>query len=183
MGSLLFQGAFATGLQEDEAQSTVEPIRTDGTEAELSTAPEWNMSETDDSGQLIGLSPRVVGSHTEGKEHFAPDISEYDTARIGNDNLDNQVASSGTAAAREVAGQSGHGPVLLTEGIEPLNPAQRYGNDYFVVPQMGANELSGEFMEPVSNDHWLQAVAQSNANDNSRAAFRSTQYAHFFGGK
>jgi len=186
MGSLLFQGNFATGLDEPEAAAQVEPIRNDNSDAELASPPEWNSAESDDSGQLIGLSPRVVGSYTEYSgqqvDHSAPDISDYATARDGNQEIDNQVASSGTAAAREMAGQYGHGPITTEIGIEPLNPAQQYGNDYFKVPDPGANYLSGEYMQPMENDNWVQQVAQLNANSNSRAAFRSTQYASFFGG-
>lgn len=186
MGSLLFQGAFATGLDENEAQSTVEPVRNDPASAELESSPEWNTVESDDSGELVGLSPRMVQSETEfnAKEedrHAGGDIPDYRTALEGNHDINAQVASSGSAAARESAGQAGHGPIATIIGIEPLNPAQRYGNDYFVVPSMGANELAGEYMQPPQNDNWLQAVAQDRANQNSRVAYRSTQYSSYFG--
>lgn len=184
MASLLFQGSFATGLDETEAQSTVEPIRTDGSDASAASAPEWNTVESDDSGELVGLSPRVVAPKTENKEHFTPStIGAYDPPREGIHALNDQVASSGTAAGREMAGQFGHGPILETDGIEPLNPAQRYGNDYFTVPDMGANELAGEYMQPPQGDNWVQQVAQAQANENARVAYRSTQYANFFGSK
>lgn len=181
MSSLLFQGAFATGLDENEAQSTIEPIRSDSSEAEAEKAPEFNLAESDDSGQLVGLSPRVVGSATEYPEKSTPDIPLYVAARDGNDNLDAQVASSGTAAAREMAGQRGHGTMQYAEGIEPLNPAQVYGNDYFKVPDPGIQAPAGLYMTPQEGDNWTQAVAQATAAKNSRDAFRSTQYANFFG--
>lgn len=184
MNPLLYNGHYATGLSEDEAQSTVEPVRTDGSEAELVSAPEWNAVEADDSGQLIGLSPRVVGSHTTGKEKSAPvavTLGTYDGPRYGNDSIDSQVASSGTAAAREAAGQRGPGTILKEEGIEPLNPAQVYGNDYFLRDSLSANEGSGSYMTPQEGDNWAQQVAQSQAQNASRKAYLSTQYDAFFG--
>lgn len=182
MSSLLFQGHFATGLEESEAQSTVEPIRTDNSEAEAEAAPEFNMAESDDSGQLIGLSPRVVGSATEYPEKSTPDIPLY--SQNHNEIIDNQVASSGTAAAREAAGQRGHGTMQYAEGIEPLNPAQVYGNDYFKVPDPGIQSQAGLYMTPGDNgNNWPSAVAQAAAVKASRDAFRSTQYANFFGDK
>ena len=185
MSSLLFQGGYATGLQEDEAQSTIEPIRTDPEEATLESPPEWNAIESDDSGELIGLSLCVVGSDTQDPIKSPPVgivMGTYATARDGNDSVDNQVASSGTAAEREQAGQFGHGTMQTEIGIEPLNPAQHYGNDYFSVPDPGVNYLGGEYMSPAENDNWAQAVAQSQAQTASRQAFRSTQYEAFFGG-
>ena len=182
MNPLLFQGAYATGLSENEAQSTLEPLRTDNAEAEQDAPPEWNAIDSDDSGQLIGLSPREQGTFTEAPIKTPPDIAEYSTARIGNDDVDSQVASSGTAAARELAGQRGHGTMQTEIGIEPLNPAQEYGNDYFKVPDPGANSGGGLYMTPPENDNWPQAVAQSQAATASRQAFRSTQYADFFKG-
>jgi hypothetical protein len=185
MSSLLFQGGFATGLDESEAQSTIEPIRTDPSEAEEASPPEWNATSSDDSGQLIGLSPRPVGSFTEAPVKAPPVglvMGTYDRAKDGNDGIDRQVASSGTAAARESAGQFGHGTIQTEIGIEPLNPAQEYGNDYFSVPDPGANYAGGAYMTPPETDNWTQAVAQSRAQVNARQAFRSTQYGEYFGG-
>jgi len=185
MGSLLFQGAFATGLSENEAQSTIEPIRTDGTEAESESPPVWNAVDSDDSGQLVGLSPRQVASDTEAPVKTPPVGVVMDTYRMpmeGNDSIDEQVASSGTAAARESAGQFGHGTIETIIGIEPLNPAQEYGNDFFQVPDPGANYAGGMYMTPAEGDNWPQAVAQSQAQSKARQAFRATQYDAFFGG-
>lgn len=188
MSSLLFQGHFATGLSEDDAQSTVEPLRTDNSDAEAKGSPEWNEVRSDDSGQLIGLSPRVVGSNTQhgDRSDQAPPtgvvMGTYDTARKGDQSIENQVASSGTAAAREASGIRGHGSILQTEGIEPLNPAQRYGNDYFERDSLSANEGSGNYMTPQEGDNWAQQVAQANAQSAARSAYMSTQYQSFFGG-
>lgn len=185
MNPLLYQGHYATGLSENEAQSTVEPIRTDPSDAELASDPEWNAVESDDSGQLIGLSPRVVGSKTDMPEKSVPVslvLGTYDGPRYGNDVIDSQVASSGTAAAREAAGQRGHGTMQTEIGIEPLNPAQVYGNDFFLRDSLSANEGAGLYMTPPESDNWPQQVAQASAETASRRAYQSTQYSAFFGG-
>lgn len=185
MSSLLYQGAYATGLSEDEAQSTLEPIRDDPSEAELSSAPEFNAVESDDSGELVGLSPRVVGSHT----HPSSDGKPFDSETLDlasathNELIDKQVASSGTAASREVAGARGHGSIWWEEGIEPLNPANVYGNDYFLAQSLSANEGSGLYMNPPDEDNWAQQVVANRAESASRDAYMSTQYANFFGAK
>jgi hypothetical protein len=186
MSSLLFAGQFHTGLTEDEAQSTVEPIRTDGDDASAKVAPEWNEIDSDESGQLVGLSPRVVGSVTEpsGKQtEEAPTgitMGTYETAFDGNQDVSRRQASNGTAAAREEAGQFGHGSIQTEIGIEPLNPAQEYGNDYFAVPDPGANYAGGAYMTPAQGDNWPQQVAQARATTQARANVQSTLYTNFF---
>lgn len=180
MASLLYNGAFATGLSEDESQSTLEPIRNDPSEAELESPPEWNAVETDDSGQLIGLSPRVVGSETDMPERGPLNLDGYDTTREGDQALNNQVASSGTAAAREANGIAGHGTMQTEIGIEPLNPAQVYGNEYFVRNGAGINEGGGMYMTPPDGDNWAQQVVSQRTAFASREARMSTTYANFF---
>lgn len=186
MSSLLFQGQFATGLDENEAQATLEPIRDDPQNVEMAEDPEWNQIQSDDSGQLIGLSPRVAASKTDpsGKEtEEAPTgvtMGTYETAFDGNQDVSRRQASNGTAAAREEAGQFGHGSIQTEIGIEPLNPAQEYGNDYFAVPDPGANYAGGNYMTPPQNDNWPQQVAQARANQQARANVQGTLYSNFF---
>jgi hypothetical protein len=166
---------------EDAARSTVEPIRTDSENAEQVGAPEWNERETDESGQLVGLSPRTPGSDTILTEKSPPPFAEFATANH-NAIIDNQIASSGTAAAREMAGQRGHGTMQYAIGIDPLNPAERFGNDYFVRGAMGINEGGGDYMTPPDQDNWGSQVAQANANANGRKAYNDSLYRNFFSG-
>src|SRR5690606_32540474 len=93
---------------ESEVRSTLEPIRNDSTSAEQVDAPEWNEFESDDSGELVGLAPRVAGSDTVDTVQSAPFWAGLATAEH-NQIIDRQVAASGTAAAREMAGDAGHG--------------------------------------------------------------------------
>lgn len=172
-------------VQQDESdvRSTVEPIRTDPANAEQDAPPDWNenaVDNTDESGQLVGLSPRVAGSFTE------PSKPNTDPARLAlavsphNDLIDRQVATSGTAAGREEAGEAGHGTMMYEVGIQPLNPAEKYGNDTFVASPLTANEGSGNYMTPPEQDNWLSKVAQENANRKSREAAQGSAYRQFF---
>lgn len=184
MTNAWFLGA-SHSVQQDESdvRSTVEPIRTDPQNAEQADAPDWNENateNTDESGQLVGLSPRVAGSFTEESE------PNTDPARLAlavsphNELIDRQVATSGTAAGREEAGEAGHGTMQIEIGIQPLNPAERFGNDYFVAAPLTANEGSGDYMTPVDTDNWLQKVAQENANKQGRLAAQGSAYRQFF---
>lgn len=178
MTSAWFLGAQQSVPQDEaEARSTVEPIRTDPAGAEDSAPPDWNERDSDESGQLIGLAPRVVGSFTVPIEKSPPVNPEM--ASVRRDNFDLQ-AVQGTAALREMAGQRGHGSMQYEIGIDPLNPAQRYGNEYFQREAASANEGSGDYMTPIDGDHWSAQVAQSQAVERSRAAARSTLYNNFF---
>lgn len=171
-----------TPLNEDEAQATLEPLRQDGQNAELQHAPEWNELDTDNSGQLIGLSPRVVGSDTTDTVKYAP---WWATLADTNHNaiIDNQVSSSGTAAARELAGQQGHGTMQYEIGIEPvIRPGAAYGNDYFTTNPSIIQEGAGNYMNPVGDDQWAAQVSQRDASLNSRSAYNDSMYAAFLGG-
>ena len=179
-------GAWALGLAhsvpqtENEVRSTVEPIRTDPQNAEADSPPDWNEEDTsDESGELVGLSPRVEGSYTVDTEKYVP--PNLDLINVNrNELIDNQVASSGTAAARESAGIQGHGTLQYAEGIMPLNPAEKYGNERFQSKPLTANEGSGDYMTPVSQDQWVQQVAAATAQQRSRDAYNDTLYANFF---
>lgn len=180
MTNAWFLGATTSVPQdENEVRSTVEPVRTDPQNAENDSPPDWNEKESDESGQLVGLSPRVEGAYTVDSEQYVrPDLflegSPY------NWDIDKQVSSSGTAAAREAAGEWGHGTLQYADSIDPLNPAQHYGNERFLSQPLTANEGSGAYMTPVIEDQWLQQVAQASAAQRSRAAYNSTLYSNYF---
>lgn len=181
MTSAWFLGAQASVPQtENEVRSTVEPIRNDPQIAEADSPPAWNEEETSDSsGELVGLSPRVEGSYTVDSEQYPVPNMPLATAEH-NDLIDRQVATSGTAAAREAAGEWGHGTAQYEIGIMPLNPGEHYGNERFQSLALTANEGSGDYMEPVEQDNWLQTVAQATATQRSRDAYNSTLYANYF---
>lgn len=191
MASLLFQGHFATGLQEDEAQETSRPIRSDmpidpAEGPAENSSPEWNAVNSDQSGEVIGLAERNLSSKTHESDRGIYSGSPYDGIDLAstphNILIDQQVSNSGYAAAKEQTGQMGHGSIWWEEGIEPLNPAQKYGNDYFQRDTLTANEGSGNYMTPQRTVNYPQQYLQTVAQNRARAAHMSTQYGNFFGG-
>lgn len=174
----------ATGVPQDESvvRSTVEPIRTDPEVAEQNDAPDWNEFDSDESGQLTGLANREAGSATVNTVKYTPGwlslaIAEHNVI------IDRQVATSGTAAKREEAGQAGHGTMKYEQGIEPvIRDGSAFGNDYFLSGQNVIQEGAGMYMTPPDTDNWLSTVAQQAAMDNSRKAFQASQYSNFLTG-
>jgi hypothetical protein len=168
-------------LTEKEVRSTVEPVRNDGEKAEATHAPEWNELDTDESSELVGLSPRVVGSDTVDSKEYPP-WWVAGASDMHNVLIDSQVASSGTAAAREVAGQQGHGTMQYEIGIEPvIRAGAAFGNDYFLSHAAEIQEGAGNYMNALNDDNFANAIAQSNANRNSRQAFNDSLFADFLG--
>ena len=100
-----------------------------------------------------------------------------------NEIIDNQVASSGTAAAREMAGEQGHGTMQYAIGIEPeIRDGAFMGNDYFLSHQAEVQDGAGNYMNPTFGDDWANSVAHHVAAANSRDAFNDSVYASFLGG-
>lgn len=175
MTNAWFLGA-AEGVpqHESEVRSTVEPVRDDSQDAESSHAPDWNEFDNDSSGELVGLTPRVAGSDTRDTEKFVPWWSALATQNHSKQ-INDQVATSGTAAARENAGQAGHGTMQYAQGIEPvIRDGAAYGNDYFSTNPAGANEAAGMYMTPADSDNWVSALAQNSAEARSRKAFQAS---------
>ena len=181
MTSAWFLGA-SHGVPQDESavRSTIEPIRVNSDSAELQDAPEWNEIQTDDSGELVGLSPRMVAGDTHDIEKYAPIIDTFNHNRI----IDDQVSSSGTAAAREASGVQGHGTMQWTESLEPvIRDGGAYGNDYFAADPVDIQSGAGEYMSPdlQGNNHWASRVAAANAEKASRQAYMSSLFSDFVG--
>lgn len=183
MTSAWFLGATHSVPQsESQVRSTVEPIRDDGENAELKEAPEYNELETDNSGELVGLSPRDVSGHTVDIEKYPPWWADKASTNL-NVHTDDQVSSSGTAAQREMAGIQGHGTTQYEESLEPVvRDGATYGDDYFVTAPSGIQDGMGHYMESPIEDQWAGIAAQSTAIANSRAAYQGTQWGDLFKG-
>jgi hypothetical protein len=183
MTSAWFLGA-SHGVPQDESdvRDTRDPIRTDPLEAESDATPDFTETETDDSGQLTGLSTRIVAAKVDPSEKSAPDYLR--TAQVDTESVVNsQVSSSGTAAARESAGQVGHGTMQFTRGLSPeLRDGAAFGDEYFVADDKIIQEGSGEYMEPTATDNFYAAVQQRAAITNSRRAFNDALLAPLIGG-
>jgi hypothetical protein len=183
MTSAWFLGAQnAVEQSESQVRSTVEPLRNDSATAEAVDAPDFNEFDSDESGELVGLTPRMVGSDTVDSQQEAPwwaPAATYNHNAI----IDNQVASSGTAAAREMAGEQGHGTMQYELGLEPvIRDGARYGNDYFLTAPNVIQEGAGSYMTPNPEDHWTAIAQQADAIASSRQAYQNTNFAAFLNG-
>lgn len=177
MTSAWFLGA-AQSVPQDESKvrSTVEPIRTDSISAEIQHEPDWNERTSDDSGELVGLAPRDVAGDTHDSEKYVPSWLKAATTNH-NAIIDDQVSSSGTAAAREAAGIQGHGTMQYSVAIEPvIRDGAAFGNEFFQANPAGIQEGAGAYMTPVGSDSWNAAVAQAHAEERSRQAFNASLY-------
>jgi hypothetical protein len=166
----------------DKARIINEPVRSEDSETEPVAAPEFNEFESDDSPELMGLSKRQQASFYEPSRQYVPAM--LDTATENHNVLiDNQVATSGTAAAREAQGIQGHGTTPVTIGIEPeIRPDAQFGNSYFNAGPRLVMDGSGDYMSPPVADKWAQAVAQDIATKQARQAYQGSLYDQFLTG-
>lgn len=166
--------AHAIDTHPDIVRSTLDETDTDRSgPAELHHSPQWNELDTDNDPALVGLSPRQLSGDVNESKQYAPfwsGLAQQDfTAPI-----DEQIASSGTAAKREVAGQFGHGTAEYTLSLEPvIREGAAYGNDYFMRTPALIQEPAGAYMaSPIPDVDW-QGVAAQIGESRSRDAFAS----------
>ena len=137
-------------------------------------APEYNDAHTDPDTDG-GLTPHKLASHVIPSERYVPNLGNADTDFAAP--INDQVSSSGTAAAREAAGIWGHGTMKVVEGIEPvIRDGDQLGNDYFTTWDR-PNAGSAAFMTPsASADPATVAQSQATGTANARAAVAVSQY-------
>jgi hypothetical protein len=173
--------ARAPVMQEETLiRSTIDPVRHDPV-PELPAAPEWNAPATDSAPLSGPTAQRQVSGDVTPSESYVPDYASADA--LHNAIIDAQVASSGTAAAREATGQWGHGTAEWTNSIDPLiRDGAFYGNDYFVVNPQEIQEGAGAYMTPVVDDREWYAVMQDTATRASRDAAQGSMIGQWFSG-
>lgn len=163
---------------ESEVRSTVNPLRENADTTEAQHTPEFNAPASDSSGELTGLNTRIVGSDVRETQKYRPHT--VDAPVDYTSQIDNQVASSGTAAARESAGQAGHGTMFHQVGITPeIRDGAAFGNDYFKAESAGLQAGAGTYMQPVP-EHGSNVAAGDAAERNSRAAFMASEIGKLF---
>lgn len=132
--STLLWGHLASGeVPADEAtvRATATPVEVDKPAAEAQGAPDWNEREVDQDPHL-GMATRQVASDWHEHGQYPAWWAEDEDITESTAQINRQVASSGTAAAREAAGQQGHGQISYAIGIEPtIRDGAAFGNDYF----------------------------------------------------
>ncbi len=165
---------------EGEAQPGLEPVRTDGP-AEADSPPDWNELDTDTAPTGHGLNTKSAGAYTVPTEDYRPWWAAI-VAPIarGIEAMNIAQPQKGTAAAREEAGEQGHGTMQWEDSIDPvIRPGAAFGNDYFTVTPKAIQEGSGQQMTPIDNDSWAHAVSQARGVTGEFAAQRSTLYRNF----
>jgi hypothetical protein len=161
-------------------RSTVTVVDKDATASVEAAPPDFNGAETDPSTDG-GLTTRQLASHVEASQRYVPHTGNSNTDL--NAPVNNQVSSSGTAAAREMLGEWGHGTMQVVEGIEPvIRDGGNYGDHYFAVHERLAAG-SGNYMSPTqASDTVTTAAVQATGEGNSRAAAAVSQYAAMYAG-
>lgn len=171
---------FHLPISQDEAEvrSTVTVVDHDQPSSVQDSAPDFNELDVDPHTEG-GLTRHDMASHVIGSQQYVPAIGNANSDL--NARVNNQVSSSGTAAAREAAGQWGHGTMKIVEGIEPvIREGSRLGSDYF-----GANERpdagSASYMTPAqASDPQTTAEAQATGTGNSRDAAAASMYGQMY---
>lgn len=165
----------------DEVRSTVTVVDDSAPSAVQETMPDFNEHPTDPDTEG-GLTGHQLGSHIIPSEQFVPDVGNANEDL--NSIINRQVSTSGTAAAREAAGEWGHGSLLVVEGIEPtIRDGNKFGEDFFSAGAHTVQAGAGSMMTPAQrNDPGTTQAVQDAAEANSRAAVQNSQYAAFYHG-
>ena len=163
---------------DDEVRSTTNVINDDAPSAVQEDAPEWNETRTDPDTEG-GITPRQLASHVIPIQQYVPNVGDSNVDH--NAIVNNQVSTSGTAAAREAAGEWGHGTMLITEGIEPvIRDGTAFDDVYFSVGKKDVQEGMGGYMQPAQRaDTATVADAQSTGKVAARDAVSADMYTAF----
>lgn len=178
-----------SGVPADEnvVRRNTTPSNPDAPPAEMTSAPDFNEVATDSNPEL-GLEPRQLASHVHPRQQYTPFwLGQVDRQEEHNAIIDRQISTSGTAAAREAAGEFGHGTLMVTEGIEPvqdLRDGGKFGNEYFTVHERDIQEGAGNYMTtPPGTDQATTAMVSSTGKTAAMRARQAAAYnAFLFGG-
>lgn len=171
---VLMQFHLPISQDEAEVRSTVTVVDHDQPSSVQDSAPDFNELDIDPHTEG-GLTRHDMASHVIGSERYIPAAGNANQDL--NAQVNNQVSSSGTAAAREAAGQWGHGTFKAVEGIEPvIRDGNVLGSDYFASNERPAAG-SDSYMTPAqASDPQTIAQAQTTGTGNSRDAAASSMY-------
>lgn len=185
----LYFGMLRDGVPADEkvVRSTTAPYSSATPPAVMDSMPDQQEVATDPNPEL-GLANRQLASHwVQGTKGVQEWQGRADSAHLHNDIIDRQVASSGTAAAREAAGQWGHGTMSYAVGIAPVGDlvdGQKMGNEYFVRDDRDIQATSDNTMMaiPPGYDTGLKGSVMQSGKDGARDAATSAYDVMWKGG-
>lgn len=189
--SSLFMGAINTaGVPADEKviRNTATPVYVDSPPAEMTSAPDTNEVETDPNPNL-GMTTRQLASKWHEGDRSRPEFDVIDEQNASNQIINAQVATSGTAAGREQAGQT-HKNLSYAEGIEPVfdlaDGNHKMGNTYFVRNDRNVQDTMGSVMQPPPGmdspeQGNIAAAGKVNARDAAQAAMYQQWWSNYSG--
>jgi len=187
MTSLFMGSLVTTGVPADETviRNTATPVHMDAPAAEQESMPDTNEYHTDPNPDL-GMVNRQLASHWVQGSAATPPDDVVAAQNASNQMIAEQVSTSGTAAAREAAGQT-HKNLSYAVGIEPqfdlADPNHKMGNTYFVRTSRDIQEPSGNYMStPPGMDHAMQSNISQFGKDNARQAAESGMYNSWWNG-
>lgn len=184
MPSLYFGLLSNQGVPQDEkkVRSTADVYDAGAGPAMQDSPPDRNEVVTDRNPDLTGLVNRQLASK------WVPSIKSVpfwkgraDSQVEHNLIIDQQVGTSGTAAAREDAGQFGHGTMAYAVGIEPvadLSDGGKMGNQYFKREDRNIQSTSDNTMMtvPPGYDQSVKGRVAAEGKVNARAAAANALY-------
>lgn len=184
----LFLGALnSTGVPADEevVRSTATPVEPDAPAAMATDMPDPQEVETDGNPHLGMVNRQLASKLVEGSRAVPPDdiVREQNAS---NQMIAAQVSTSGTAAARELAGQT-HKNLSYAVGLEPVfdlgDPNHKMGNTYFVRNERNVQEGMTDYMSvPPGQDHAIEGNIAAGGKSNARAASSSALYNSWWNG-
>lgn len=188
MTSLFFGALVNSGVPADEnaVRRNTAPVEIHAEPAMMDAGPDFNEKiETDDNPNL-GLDPRQLASHVIPSEKYRPFwIEDVTAGDEHNAIVDRQVSSSGTAAMRESAGQFGHGTLMVTEGIEPvqdLRDGGKFGNEYFTRHERDVQEGAGNYMSTPPGDQATTSMVAATGKTAAQKAREASAFNSFYNG-
>jgi len=189
MTSLMFgQLQTETGVPADEkaVRNTATPVDDNQPPAMQDDMPEQQEFESDKDPNL-GMAPRQLASKWYEGERATVHTGIYDEQKSANQRIDDQVASSGTAAGRESAGYT-HKNLSYAVGIEPVqdlaDPNHKLGNTYFVRNDRPVQEgMTASMTVPpgMGNPGTIENLSQA-GKDAARQAAQASPYDMFWNG-
>jgi hypothetical protein len=181
--STLLYGMYRESVppEENVVRATTAVVEKDAPPAEAAGPPEWNERETDPNPDL-GMVNRQVASDWHASEKYAPSWAATANPTSSFTYINERQDRVGTAAAREMAGEFGHGTMAYAIGIEPtLRDGAAFGADYFAVDERGAQETAGLYMQAAPGlDRDAVTAAAAAAESNSRDATAASVYKQWY---
>lgn len=165
-GLFLLSPLAASTPDEAAVRSTVTVVDRDEPASMLPGPPGYNDATTDpDTGG--GLTTRSLASFVIPSERYVPNMGD---ANVDHNAIVNErISSSGTAAAREAAGQWGHGTMKVVMGIEPAQ-APLFGDEYFAAD--APENVARNMLTPaVTTDEAAAQGAAAQGSVNARDAY------------